>query len=385
MAKLIIDSQNLPVQIGRALAQGLEQRGAFCYGHAGDLAIVTEPVPTEFLDYWSQLGFSTPDLLVLDDDINKGDLLQRLFANPSALKIVETWLDRQSQVEYCCYRPDFGEQDFCRHFGIQLDANIELTNKLLDKRYFKQLAEAHHLSVLPTLEVENLTQGWQQLQRLKNAGERWLCKAAKGVGGEYWGSISCINEYASLDEFSKQLGFYRNEFFLEPHIDVKAELSVQWFHAHSTTSVIGIFEQIAHRNSYTGAQTASFELEPIIAQVKNELQQKMIPMLEAHDYRGNACCDVLIDANNRFYWSDFNPRKGGITYVAELMRRIAERDGYCGDYVMSGNDVFLQQTLSQGEISYQTSLDKNSPQQLSVLYSPGTIRLGKYSELQLFN
>lgn len=89
-------------------------------------------------------------------------------------------------------------------------------------------------------------------------------------------------------------------------------------------SFVGAFTQIAKNSSYVGCSLAkpSFLLPGAIDQVS-----RLGKEIQSQGGRGFYCCDVLVDQDEQWHWTDFNPRPGAIYYVHQMVERLTRIHG----------------------------------------------------------
>lgn len=326
MRRIILDTQSNRHFKGVAMEQSYDQRGGICQVGAGDIVVTTEPIDRDFLRYWEGLGFDLPQFLVAGPFDSTCTLSQLVLRNrPLQEKILSLANGEPARLEFFCIEES--ERQVAETLGITPYCNFNVSIPLSRKPNFKRFFDEIGLRTPSWFSCRNhedlLKYGNAFLEKRKS----FLIKAEDGTGGIACGGMRRIGNLDQL-RFAADSGLcFGAEFLVEEVVPRSAEVSFHWEITQSGEVLpVGIFEQLSHDFAYAGAvwpvQGVTDETSRCII---DEATGRFWPALLARGAVGYFCCDIIVGCDGLPYWIDFNPRKGAILYVHDMVRRLSKK------------------------------------------------------------
>jgi len=334
MRRIIIDTQSNRHFRGVVLEQRYDQRGGVCQAGTGDLVVTTDPIDPDFLRYWKDLGFDLPEFLVAGPFDPECTLSQLVLRNPALQRQIRSHVDGEpARLEFFCIEESeqlvsqaLGITPYC-NFGI----SIPLSRKPNFKRFFNQIG----LRTPAWFSCRSREDLIRHGASLLDAGVTFLLKAEDGTGGIACGGMRYIANAEQLHAVANKELCFGTEFVVEEIVPRSAEISLHWeITVDGTVRPIGIFGQLSKNFGYAGAVwPAEGITDKTRSYIMKEAESQFWPVLLAHGAVGFFCCDIIVDREGLPYWIDFNPRKGAILYVHDMVRRLSlahagGKDGY---------------------------------------------------------
>lgn len=324
MKRVILDTQSNRHFKGVALEQSYDQRGGVCQAGTGDIVVTTEQIDRCFLRYWKGLGFDLPEFLVAGPFDPTCTLSQLVLRNQSLQDQVRSRLNGEpARLEFFCIEES--ERLVARALGIAPYCNFEVSIPLSRKPNFKRFFDQNGLRTPSWFACRNgeelLRYGIPMLQ----AGKTLLLKAEDGTGGIACGGMKLVANEEQLRVLSARELSFGAEFVVEEVVPRSAEVSIHWEITETgTVRLVGIFEQLSRNFGYAGAVWPAQSITEKTRQcIMSEAEGKFWPALIALGAVGFFCCDIVVDKEGVPYWIDFNPRKGAILYVHDMVRRLS--------------------------------------------------------------
>lgn len=324
MKRVILDTQSNRHFFGVALEQAYDQRGGICQVGQGDIVVTTDPIAPDFLTYWESLGFDLPEFLTAGPFDPKCTLSQLVLRNPVLQAQIKSRLNGElSRLEFFCIEES--ERKVAEALGISpycnFDVAIPLSRKPRFKRLFKEIGLRTPAWVVCRSHEDIVRHGLSLLA----SGKGFLIKAEDGTGGIACGGMRRIEDQHQLRALNTSDGRFGDEVLIEEIIPCLAEVSIHWeMYVSGETRLIGIFEQLSRNFGYAGVLWPPGDVpEDATRRIVADAEQKLWPALRALGALGFFCCDILLDAEGAHYWVDFNPRKGAILYVYDMVHRLA--------------------------------------------------------------
>ncbi len=325
MKRIILDTQSNRHFRGVPLEQMYDQRGGPCQLDDTGIVITTEPIDPEWLEYWQGLGFTLPQFFTagpFDPDYT----LSQLVLRNSALqeKIRASVNGEPSRLEFFCIEES--ERRVAEALGIPAYCNFDVAIPLSRKPAFKRFFNEIGLRTPWWLSCRNIKDLASCGETLVQSGS-FLVKAQDGTGGIACGGMVRIQNAAELAALVGQQPNFGDEFMVEEIVDCATEVSIHWeMLADGQIRLINIFEQLSRNFGYAGAVWPSQGISEITKQqICHEAKTILWPALRKLGAIGFFCCDILVDKIGMPWWVDFNPRKGAILYVHDLVRRLSEK------------------------------------------------------------
>lgn len=313
--RVIIDSQSNPHFLGEVQEQRFDQRAALSQGRSGDIVVTTDPIDPLYIDYWKSLGFTIPTLIVAGPFQKEKVLSQLIFDKPEIQdEIMRNLNGSPPRVEF--FTPSNPEEILAKHLGLPAYLNFDFAKEMQKKSNFKKLCAELEISTLPYVAL-NKDLKWKQLiEILGESHNGYIAKHIFGTGGAGLGTIIPIQtkeEFLSLDG--------SEDYIIEKLIPVAMEISMHWeIDFNHKVHFINCFEQLAENVSYVGTVFPTQIPEALYNSIYSEYEILTNKISELGGL-GYMCCDVLVDENGNFYWSDLNPRKGAILFIYDAVRR----------------------------------------------------------------
>ena len=322
MMRIIVDSQSNSLFRGSALEQSYSQRGGLCEVGDEHIVVCREEVDPDYLAYWRSIGFTLPKLVMVHPDgpDDTGTLSELLAEDEGAQAEI------LRHVGGCAARIEFftiaeTEQRLLEKLPIPGYCNSTFSIQFESKPAFRRLA--CHLG-LPQIDGA-ICRSFEDLRRFAlprlQRGQRVIVKSERGTGGLACGGMQVLADLRDLENVPESVKFLGQEFLAEEVVEgVHTEASLQWEITESgEISSTAMAQQLAPQFGYIGTcwppdlpaeKSAVFE-----ARVRDQLG----PAIRALGARGFFCCDLIVDP--REHWMDFNPRKGAIRYILQMVQR----------------------------------------------------------------
>lgn len=325
--RVIMDTQSNRLFRGVPMEQAYDQRGGICQLDETGIVVTTEPINPEFLDYWQGLGFTLPRFFTAGPFDPKCTLSQLVLRNSGLQRQIRAGLDgNPGRLEFFCIEES--ERRVAEALDIPPYCNFEVAIALSRKPAFKQWFDAIGLRTPVWRLCRNQFDLWRHgLRLLDDYGGPLLLKAQDGTGGIACGGMVKIESQSDLAPLLERATDFGAEFVLEVAIESAAEVSLHWeMSDQSSVRIINVFEQLSRNFGYAGAVWPPRELS---RQTKSQICQEAMtilwPALQELGALGYFCCDIIVDKAGVPWWVDFNPRKGAILYVHDMVRRLSER------------------------------------------------------------
>ena len=324
MIRIIVDTQSNQLFRGIEMEQEYDQRGGLCQVGAGHIVVTTNPIDQEYLEYWQELGFSLPTLLVAGPFDPRYTLSELIISKPALQKeILSLVKGRPARLEF--FYIEESEKKLAEVLGIPPYCNFKVSIPLSRKVAFKQVCQQISLPT-PSWKICHTKKALLEKGRsFLDKGKRVLIKTNTGTGGLACGGMEKAESIRELEETVSSIDLEKGPFVIEELIEEKmADVAIHWEitpdrHLH----IIGLFNQFSTNFSYQGS---SFPVQipfPLQELIKKQLKEKLFPYLLERKALGYFCCDIVIDKEGNPYWVDFNPRKGAILYVYDMTRRLS--------------------------------------------------------------
>ena len=381
MIRVIVDSQSNRLFRGIAMEQDYDQRGGLCQVGEGDVVITTNPIDPDYLKYWTDLGFSLPLLLTVGPFKQSLTLSELIANNPNALRTIRMLVERNGGGRIEFFTIEESEKQLCKVAGISPYCNFDLSIRLSRKNNFKQVCRQ---ILLPTPPWIDRSDG---LENMLKQAEDWmsqniplLIKVSDGTGGISCGGITLIKDPELLRKVIFSYEELELPYIIEQFIQKKrAEVSLHWeIDRDGNIIPINLFDQLSKNCSYAGVSYPSDLEEDQKILILEQLREKLGPYLTDQKALGFFCCDILIDQQGVPNWVDFNPRKGAILYVWDMIRRLSEiHFGGQRPYFWHEHLEFGSPDHNFGEIFKELS-DLALPNQdpFVIVTNPGVFRYG---------
>lgn len=325
--RVIIETQTNSLFRGSEGEQNYDQRGGLCQVGAGHVVVTTNEIDTKFLEYWRGLGFSLPRLITAGPFDPQCTLTELIARSPEVQRqILKAVNGSSARLELFWVDP--GDAVLPHLLGIPVYGNIDLSVNCANKCAFKVLCEEIGLLTAPWVCAHSVEEVLTAYQSAPFALRPVLVKAANSTGGVSLGAIKHYVSAASLETSVDELRALEFPLVIEEMLDVNQEVTIHWeLDETGSARIIGIFDQLTNNYSYSGAVLPTKLSSEIQERIRRDLSDKLIPWLQLRKGKGFFCCDILVDVLGQAWWTDFNPRKGAILYVYDMVRRLGESRG----------------------------------------------------------
>ena len=325
MKRIILDTRSNRFMRGRDVEQNCEQRAGLCQVGEGHLVVTRNPIDPEYLEYWKYLGFTLPHFITVGTGDPRDTLSELLLQRKEVQTQIKSWAKKNTPA-----RLEFGyierfEAEVARLLEIPAYCNFDLSLHLSRKIPFKNLCATIGL---PTpiwwIGGENF-QSSEQIKDKLRSQSLLLIKTNEGTGGISCGSMFAVRTLSEFEHAVELLIRAKESFLIEEALEHKShEVAVHWeIQENRELRIHGVFEQLSQDWSYIGVAFPPLIPQAIEQVILTQLREKFAPYLLQQHGVGYYCCDLIIDQDNQPYWIDFNPRKGAIIYVWEMVRRLA--------------------------------------------------------------
>ncbi len=326
MIRVIVESQSNPLWRGVAMEQQYDQRGGLCEVGAGHIVVTSRQIDPLYLAYWESLGFTLPTLITAATPASNGEctLAEHLLANTAAQQeILRAIAGRAARLEFFWIeRPDI---TLARNFPVPAYCSPRFSRTYASKAAFRRLATDVGLPLVDGAVCATLKDLQSfALPRLQR-GERVIVKARRGTGGIAGGGMHLLSALEDLRRLPRPLRLLGDEFVAEEVVPGPIqEVGVHWEITEEGACVLhGLPHQIARNYGYVGAAWPA-DLPPGMAEtIERRVREQLVPAIRARGGKGFFCCDVIVSP--REHWMDFNPRKGAIRYILQLVTRLRGR------------------------------------------------------------
>lgn len=380
--RIIIDTQSNALLRGSPVEQRYDQRGGLCQVGAGHLVLTTDPVDSDYLDYWRGLGLTLPRLLAVGPAEEGRTLSELVRENAGARAAIrEAARAGDARLEFYCLEET--ERDLARVLDLPAYCSFDISLTYASKLAFKDLCAELGLDTVPWFHHPDQAALVAEGTRRLAAGRPVLVKAEYGMGGIGCGGLALPRTARELERAVWRMGgLGGGRLFLEELLSPLArELSVHW-ECTGTGEVrdVAVFEPLSRNCTYMGTTFPVDPEDPLAAAAARAVRERFGPGMVARGALGFYCCDVLAAADGTLYWNDFNPRKGASIYVRDMARRVAgaRLDGaepfawHEGVYLAGGAGVSAGEALAR-----LNGLLEPDPEGFAVVTNPGVIPYGR--------
>ena len=299
----------------------------------GDVVVTANPIDPDYINYWRETGFGIPHLLSIHSCVSDPECtLSELIINSTRVQQeIKCLAGSDARIESCYIEET--ESRLSKVLEIPVYCNFDISISLSRKIPFKKLCKALSLktpeSFFSTDQEEMLREGKKFLKIWPSI----LIKANCGSGGICSGGMFKADTEDELENAFISASKTGQDFYLEKIIqDKMGEIAVHWeIDEGGKLMVIGIFDQISTNFGYGGVCYPSAIPEPVICFVRHQLTEQLAPYLIRQGAKGYFCADIIIDDQGIPNWIDFNPRKGAILYIRDMVRRISEKYYHSAD------------------------------------------------------
>ena len=328
MKRIILDTQSNRLYRGIEFEQNYDQRGGLCQLGEGHVVVTTAPVEPDYLAYWRGLGFTLPHFIHAGP-FDPGKTLSELVLEKPEVRrrIVAAAGEGPSRLEFFCI--EASEEKVAEALGLPAYCNFPFSIATSRKTVFKTLCGELGIPTAPWLPADNRARAlaWTA-ERLASGGEL-LLKADDGTGGIACGGILRIRTLADLETALAGAGTGPDHpaLFIEEVIENPlAEISLHWeMDERGRVQVKGLFNQLSRNFSYAGVSYPATVCPDLRRQITRRLHRQLAPHMAERGAKGFFCCDIIVDRAGNDLWIDFNPRKGAIIYVRDMVARLSER------------------------------------------------------------
>ncbi|HEY5588756.1 MAG TPA: ATP-grasp domain-containing protein [Candidatus Paceibacterota bacterium] len=324
--RIIIDSQSNPHFLGEESEQNYDQRAALSQGGKGDIVITTNPIDPEYIEYWKGLNFEIPVLITAGPYKKEKVLSNLIFEKEDIQKEITANLNRKMpRLEF--FTPSINEEILANHLNLPTYINFDFAKKMQKKSEFKKLCREINIHTLPYVLLNQEIKWKDVIDILGENDKGYIAKHIYGTGGAGLGTIIQIK---SENDFNSLFG--SEDYIIEKLVDISMEITLHWeIDFNGKVHFINFFEQLAENISFVGTIfpiKISKKLWHVIYHEYDILTKKILELKGL----GFMCCDIIIDNNGDFYWSDLNPRKGAILYVYDTVNRFLESNNINNSY-----------------------------------------------------
>ena len=286
--------------------------------------MTTNPIDPVYIEYWKELGYTNPHLITAGPYDPVCTLSELIIQKKSIQKEIKTFINNgDSRLEFFCIEET--EAEVSRVLGIEAYCNFDIALRLSRKIPFKEICATLSLPTAPWIFHTDQEQLCEEAKKLVASGIPILIKANDGTGGISCGGIFQINPGEDLEAVREVIRNSGGNFFVETLINKIGEVALHWeITEDGDLRIIGLFDQISENCSYNGVSYPTSIPRSLQHLIESQLQNKLGPYLVQQGGKGYFCCDIVIDAEGVPYWIDFNPRKGAILYVWDMVRRLSK-------------------------------------------------------------
>ncbi|MDP1709902.1 MAG: hypothetical protein Q8L21_03380, partial [Candidatus Komeilibacteria bacterium] len=269
--------------------------------------------------------FTLPRLFTAGPFDPKCTLSQLVLRNPGLQQQIRACLNGSpGRLEFFCVEES--ERRVAEALGIPAYCNFDVAIPLSRKPAFKRFFDQIGLRTPRWLSCRGAGDLAGYGEALLASGP-FLIKAQDGTGGIACGGMARIQTAAGLASFIHQQPNFGDEFMIETIVDSAAEVSIHWeMLGGDQARLINIFEQLTRNFGYAGAVWPPQGVSRATReQICSEAETILWPALRDLGALGFFCCDIIVDKSGVPWWVDFNPRKGAILYVHDLVQRLSQQ------------------------------------------------------------
>lgn len=361
--------------------QNYDQRGGLCQACERDIVVTANPIDPDYISYWKEIGLGIPHLISINSSMGDPEctLSESIINNKEVQQEIKQLAGPDARIEFCYIEET--ESHLSRILGLPVYCNFDISIPLSRKLPFKNLCRAISLT---TPESYFSTEREELLHEGKKLLKTWssiLIKANCGSGGICSGGMFKADTEDELETALAAASKTGQDFYLEKIIHPKmGEIAVHWeIDERGNLLVIGVFDQLSNHFGYDGVCYPSALPEPVIRLVRHQLTEQLAPYLIEKGALGYFCADIVIDDQGIPNWVDFNPRKGAILYVRDMVRRISERYFQAADCPFWHEHIQIpaNRKISFSHV-FQKISDMLDPRQkpFVVITNPGVIPFG---------
>ncbi len=326
--RVIVETQSNPLFRGQHSEQSFDQRGGLCQVGHGNVVVTTDEIDCQYLEYWQQLGFTLPTLIQAGSFDPALTLSELIVAKPAVQQDIKLAVNGSPARIELFWVAECDIQ-LSEVLNIPLYCNPAVSIEYACKYRFKQFCNAVGLRTAPWIGGVSIEEVVESYRRSDLAHGPALIKAANSTGGLNLGTIVWIDSATDLANNLDKLANLVTPLVVEQAVDVWSEVTVHWeIHDDGVFTIIGIFDQLAKNHSYAGAGLPTTLPLRLQQSILHDLQTRFIPALQEINAKGFFCCDILILQDETVLWTDFNPRKGAILYVYDMVRRLGVAQGW---------------------------------------------------------
>ncbi len=289
------------------------------------MVVTTNAVDPEYKAYWKNLGFSLPHLIAAGPFDPQYSLSELILNKKDIQKEILAFVrNADARLEFFLLAQT--EAELAHALNIAPYCNFDLSLELSGKIAFKYLCEKLDLPTLPWITSDDMDRLFEEGKKSLAEGDSFLLKADDGTGGVECGGVLRVESMEALHHAMESIAHVNVRFLKEPFLGNKSyEGSLHWeITENAELNVLGFFETLEIDCSYAGVSHPSDIPSSIIDGINSQLRKKLAPWLIQKNGRGYYSCDFLIDDQGRWFWSDFNPRKGATLYLRDMVRRLSK-------------------------------------------------------------
>lgn len=322
--RIFIDSQSAQLFMGKASEQAYDAR-SLAIARRGDIVITTSPIDTEYLSYWSNLGFNLPKLMPAGPFQADKCLSTLILSNNEVLNELSKL--NKSEYELHFFGTTIGKEDtLMETLGFPAYVNFEFAEKFKNKETAKSLFNE---AGIPTLKfVSSNDEGFCFNMIVQTLGPGpYLAKDHYGSGGK---ALQTIFEFANRNELEK---VPCNSFIVESKIPLHGEIAVDWEINNGEALFLRKRNQLSIDDSFCGTKFP-VKIENSLNEKLMEQYHKLVSVIISKGGYGPMSCDVLVDTDMNIYWSDLNPRKAASHYVCQAVDDLVNTLGITTPYYL---------------------------------------------------
>lgn len=329
MRRILIDSQNNPLFLGSALEQAYAYRGGLCQGGHGDIVVLPGLIEPAYLEYWrTVVKLPMPDILcAAQDEATPATTTQLLLRNSGVVeRLLRMIGSEDTRLEFFCIGED--ERELAQLLRLSTYADFDVAIRLARKSQFKKWWNEIGIST-PEWALTHVGESPSDAALALIRKAPAVLKLDDGTGGLACGGTVIVTNAIELRKatayFADDGRFANKALVLERLVPNAQTFSVHWrVESKHSFEFVGVFEQIGEF-AYAGVrypvkipECLRTELEATARRMQRSIPESI----------GYFCGDVVIGADGKLFWVDFNPRKGAIAYVFDAVSRIAREWGW---------------------------------------------------------
>lgn len=306
------------------MEQRFDQRGGLCEVGAGNVIVTSDVIDPDYLAYWVELGFDLPHMINLarKEEENHLSLSELLLARPLAIQEIQRFINgREAQLEF--FWIDEPEENLVGALGIPAFCGIEFARAFTSKVKFRRLAKGLGLPLAEGAICSSFDEIKAFALQAIERGISVTVKGELGTGGVDGGCMETVHSQAELmSKIPDLVATLGGEFVVEELLEGPiTEISIHWvITAEGKTENVRIAGQLSENCGYAGAYWPTMMSKEEEVAIAKRVSEELGPSVVKFGGRGCFCCDVIVSP--REHWMDFNPRKGAIRYILEMLRRL---------------------------------------------------------------